>query len=120
METAIQINLCGRIIQIMDDAWQKHLAYIETLHNYFITEQDHFEIVNDIESRMAELMQEKMRKAGGCIGEMEMDDIITRIGTVAAFEEWDNEDFDTDNTVNTIYTFCSMDKILSPVLANLN
>ncbi len=36
MQTTIHINLCGRIIQITDDAWKKHLAYIDTLHNYFI------------------------------------------------------------------------------------
>ena len=76
MQTTIHINLCGRIIKVADDAWRKYLAYIETLHNYFIKEQDQFEIINDIESRMAELMLGKMNQECSFVSEQDMNNII--------------------------------------------
>jgi hypothetical protein len=94
MQTTIHISLCGIIIKTTDDAWQKHLEYVSMLHNYFKKEQGRFEIINDIEIRMAELLQEKMNRECSFVNEQDMDNIITRMGTIAAFEELDNDEWE--------------------------
>ena len=94
MKTVIYINHCGRIIQITDDAWKNYKAYIEALHIYFLKEQNHFEIINDIESRIAELFQEELNRKCSFIDEQDVQSVVMRIGTVAAFEEWDNDEWE--------------------------
>ena len=59
MKKIININLSGRVIPIEDSAYEKLQAYIESLRRYFIHEEGRDEIINDIESRIAELMNEK-------------------------------------------------------------
>lgn len=62
MKKIININLSGRVIPIEDSAYEKLQAYIESLRRHFANEEGRDEIINDIESRIAELMNEKVRK----------------------------------------------------------
>ena len=62
MKKIININLSGRVIPIEDSAYEKLQSYIESLRRYFANEEGRDEIINDIESRIAELMSEKVRK----------------------------------------------------------
>lgn len=105
MKKVISINIGGRVIQIEHNAWQLHLKYIETLHGYFINEEDCFEIINDIENRMAELMKGIINERSTCINEMDMKNIITIMGTVDDFKELDTEEPDMNIMLpeNTFY-----------------
>ena len=67
MKKIININLSGRVIPIEDSAYEKLQAYIESLRRYFANEESRDEIINDIESRIAELLHEKIRKGGTSI-----------------------------------------------------
>ena len=69
MKKIININLSGRVIPIEDSAYEKLKSYIESLRKYFVKEEDRDEIINDIESRIAELMNEKIRK-GASVSQM--------------------------------------------------
>jgi hypothetical protein len=93
MEKIITVNIGGRIIAIESNAFQTHLAYIETLHCHFINEEGRFEIVNDIESRIAELMQEIINNGTACITGTDMDCLIIRTGTAGDFAKLDEEDY---------------------------
>jgi hypothetical protein len=42
-------------------------AYIESLRRYFANEESRDEIINDIESRIAELLHEKIRKGANAV-----------------------------------------------------
>ena len=115
MEKMITINLGGTVTRIKPIAWQMHLAYIETLHCYFRNEEGCFEIINDIESRMGELMQEFMHKKGRCIEESDIEEIIKIMGTADEFRALDANDCDisisstehykTNDSVTTISYF---------------
>jgi hypothetical protein len=94
MKKMININLGGRIITIENKALQIHLAYIETLHCYFINEEGHFEIINDIENRMAELMLEIINKQKATINETNMENIIQVMGTADEIKDMDADDWD--------------------------
>ncbi len=60
MKKAIKINLSGIIFHIDDDAYEKLKAYLDTISRHFSNKQESKEIIDDIESRIAELFQERV------------------------------------------------------------
>lgn len=86
MKKIININLSGRVIPIEDSAYEKLQAYIESLRRYFVNEEGREEIINDIESRIAELMSEKVRKGADCITDEDVQEIANSMGRPEDFE----------------------------------
>jgi phage shock protein PspC (stress-responsive transcriptional regulator) len=91
MKKIININLSGRVIPIEDSAYEKLQAYIESLRRYFASEEGRDEIINDIESRIAELMSEKIRKGANAITDADVNEVIASMGTVEDFEAAETE-----------------------------
>jgi phage shock protein PspC (stress-responsive transcriptional regulator) len=60
MKKAIKINLSGLIFHIDDDAYEKLKTYLDTISRHFSDKQESKEIIDDIESRIAELFQERI------------------------------------------------------------
>ena len=60
MKKAIKINLSGIIFHIDDDAYEKLKAYLDSISRHFSNKQESKEIIDDIESRIAELFQERI------------------------------------------------------------
>src|SRR5688572_7065013 len=86
MKKIININLSGRVIPIEDSAYEKLQAYIESLRRYFSHEDGRDEIINDIESRIAELMNEKIRKGASSVTDADIDEIIASMGRPEDFD----------------------------------
>jgi phage shock protein PspC (stress-responsive transcriptional regulator) len=86
MKKIININLSGRVIPIEDSAYEKLQEYIESLRRYFANEEGRDEIINDIESRIAELMSEKARKGADCITDADVNEIANSMGRPEDFE----------------------------------
>ena len=80
MKKNITINLCGRLFQIDEDAYELLQQYIESLRQSFGREEGGEEIVNDIETRIAELFDELRQQGVEAITIEHVKDIITRIG----------------------------------------
>ena len=80
MKKNITINLCGRLFQIDEDAYELLQQYIESLRQSFGHEEGGEEIVNDIEARIAELFAELKQQGIEAITIEHVKDIITRIG----------------------------------------
>jgi phage shock protein PspC (stress-responsive transcriptional regulator) len=91
MKKIININLSGRVIPIEDSAYEKLQAYIESLRRYFANEEGREEIINDIESRIAELMSEKVRKGADSITDNDVNEIAASMGRPEDFEEEEQE-----------------------------
>ncbi|OSZ81333.1 hypothetical protein CAP36_08890 [Chitinophagaceae bacterium IBVUCB2] len=91
MKKIININLSGRVIPIEDSAYEKLQSYIESLRRYFANEDGRDEIINDIESRIAELMSDKVRKGTTAIADADVEEIISSMGRVEDFEAADKE-----------------------------
>src|SRR6476620_6117634 len=91
MKKIININLAGRVIPIEDAAYESLQRYIERLRRYFAKEEGRDEIINDIESRIAELMNDKIRKGAAAITEVDIEEIIASMGRVEDFEAADAE-----------------------------
>ena len=58
MKKNITINLCGRLFQIDEDAYELLQNYIESLRASFGKQEGGEEIADDIEARVAELFDE--------------------------------------------------------------
>ena len=94
MKKNITINLCGRLFQIDEDAYELLQQYIESLRQSFGHEEGGEEIVNDIEARIAELFLELNQQGIEAITIEHVKDIITRIGKP---EELKGEEEEQDN-----------------------
>lgn len=90
MKKIININLSGRLIPIEDSAYEILKAYIESLRRHFAHEEGRDEIISDIESRIAELFQEKIKKGAHCITDADVETVIASIGRPEDFD--DNEE----------------------------
>jgi phage shock protein PspC (stress-responsive transcriptional regulator) len=89
MKKIININLSGRVIPIEDSAYESLQRYIESLRRYFANEEGRDEIINDIESRVAELMNDKVRRGATAITDADVEEIIGSMGRIEDFEEAD-------------------------------
>jgi len=87
MKKIININLASRLIPIEDSAYEILRQYLESLKRYFAREAGADEIVSDIESRIAELFQEKLKKGAHCITDEDVEAIKASMGTPEQFEE---------------------------------
>ena len=99
MKKVININFQGRILPIEELAYENLKQYIESLRTYFEQEEGKDEIINDIECRVAELCEDRLKKGAVCITEQDIDLIITSIGRPADFEAQDG--FEANTTSNT-------------------
>lgn len=101
MKKIININLSGRVIPIEDSAYEKLQAYIESLRRYFAKEESKDEIINDIESRIAELLHDKIRKGAETTTDVDIDEIIASMGTVEDFEAAEKENTTTSSSASS-------------------
>ncbi|MBA2330129.1 MAG: PspC domain-containing protein [Chitinophagaceae bacterium] len=92
MKKIININLSGRVIPIEDAAYENLQQYIDSLRRYFANEEGRDEIINDIESRIAELMSEVSKKDNTPVTESDMEAIINSMGRIEDFAEVDAAD----------------------------
>lgn len=101
MKKIININLSGRVIPIEDSAYEKLQAYIESLRRYFANEESRDEIINDIESRIAELLHEKIRKGAETTTDADINEIIASMGTIEDFEAAEKENIASSTTASS-------------------
>ncbi|MFM7720648.1 MAG: PspC domain-containing protein [Sediminibacterium sp.] len=96
MKKVININFQGRILPIEEMAYEYLKQYIESLRTYFDQEEGKDEIINDIECRVAELCEDRLKKGAVCISEEDIDLIISSIGRPADFDAQDGFEANTN------------------------
>jgi phage shock protein PspC (stress-responsive transcriptional regulator) len=101
MKKVININFQGRILPIEEMAYENLKQYIESLRTYFDKEEGKDEIINDIECRVAELCEDRLKKGAVCITKEDIDLIIESIGRPADFEAQDGFEANTNASANT-------------------
>src|SRR3954467_15615672 len=104
MKKIININLSGRVIPIEDSAYEGLQRYIESLRRYFANEEGRDEIINDIESRIAELMNDKIKKGAAAITDADIEEIIHSMGRIEDFEAADRESSKTQEQTSSGYS----------------
>jgi phage shock protein PspC (stress-responsive transcriptional regulator) len=86
MKKVININFQGRVIPIEETAYEILKQYIESLRRYFANEEGRDEIINDIESRIAELFSERLKKGSTCITDDDVQAVMASMGRPEDFE----------------------------------
>lgn len=87
MKKIININLASRLIPIEDSAYEILRQYLDSLKRYFAKEEGADEIVSDIESRISEIFQDKIKKGAHCITDEDVVAVKAIMGTPDQFEE---------------------------------
>ncbi len=91
MKKIININFQGRVIPIEESAYDILKQYVESLRKYFATEEGRDEIINDIESRIAELFNDRLKRGSSCITDDDVNAIIASMGRPEDFEAVEGE-----------------------------
>ena len=86
MKKTININFHGQLITIEETAYDLLNQYIKSLKEYFSREVEGNEIVNDIETRIAELFGNRLKHGISCITDDDVNSIINTIGRVEDFD----------------------------------
>lgn len=79
MNKTISINLGGFFFHIDEDAYQKLTRYFDAVKRS-LSPEGRDEIIKDIESRIAELFQERLKNENQVIGLKEVDEVIAIMG----------------------------------------
>lgn len=91
MNKSISISLGGFAFFIEDDAYEQLQKYIEAVKQSLLPDDDVNEIINDIETRIAELFKEYLGTGREVINTLDVSKIIEVLGTPEQFESFDEE-----------------------------
>lgn len=92
MNKTIIININGIVFHIEEDAYEILKNYMTEVKRHFSGSADSLEITTDIENRIAEMFNEILaRDSKQVIIEQDVNEVIAQMGTVADFENADEE-----------------------------
>ncbi len=87
MKKAIKINISGVIFHIDEDAYEKLHSYLKSVAAYFETREGGKEVVQDIEARIAELLQDRLKQYKQVITLSDVEEVVSVMGDPADFAE---------------------------------
>ncbi|MBQ8593388.1 MAG: PspC domain-containing protein [Bacteroidaceae bacterium] len=87
MKKNITINLYGNLYAIDEDAYELLNNYLENMKRHFAQKEDGEEIANDIECRIAELMQELKESGVEAVNIDHVKEIVARVGNPEEVDE---------------------------------
>ncbi|MDP3463963.1 MAG: PspC domain-containing protein [Bacteroidales bacterium] len=90
MKKTISINISGMMFNIDEDAYQRLSDYLDSIRNHFSRSEGHEDIIADIESRIAELLQKKISELKQVINLADVKEVISILGQ--PFEMDDEQD----------------------------
>ncbi len=87
MNKTIIININGIVFHIEEDAYDVLIKYMNEVKKHFGDSADSYEIVNDIENRLAEMFTEKLAESGKeVIVLTDVDAVIAQMGKPSDFD----------------------------------
>lgn len=91
MNKVISINIASTSFYIDEDAYSELQAYLQKLENWFSKKEGGQEIVADIESRLAELMAERISNKNSVVSKQIVTEVIQIMGQPEDFLAEDSE-----------------------------
>lgn len=80
MKKTFTINISGKLFHIEEDAFEKLHDYLQRLSHYFKSQPGGYEILQDIEARVAELFQEKITDKQEAVTNEWVEEVMARMG----------------------------------------
>ncbi|WP_233164705.1 PspC domain-containing protein [Pedobacter sp. ASV28] len=104
MNKTIIINIGNSIIHIEEEAYEILMAYLNEIKYHFAKNADDFEIVKDIENRIAEMFAEILQKGQKQVIDVaDVKEVIAQMGSVQDFLNEEEETAQAEN-LNMHYT----------------
>lgn len=107
MNKTLNINLGGFMFHIDENAYVRLERYLNTLKQQFVNTDGGTEIINDIETRIAELFKERTGPGKEVINATDVDQVIAIMGQPEDYLEMDDE---ADNSSKSEPRFSSTKK----------
>lgn len=101
MKKTLTINIGGNVYHIEDDAFDQLQAYLDKLNQYFACQAGGQEILQDIDSRIAELFQEKISAKQQAITIGWVDEVMHRMGNPEDFGDAEQSEKASCKTAET-------------------
>lgn len=101
MKKTVVINISGIVFHIDEDAYEKLSSYLDSLNHYFGTTSESREIVTDIESRIAELLQPKITGIKQSVTIEDVEEILSILGTPEDIAASDSASYESETTQST-------------------
>ncbi len=80
MNKTVTVNIGGMVFHIEELAYEKMKKYLEAIRGYFTTSEGRDEIIQDIESRMAEMFSEKLGTSRQVVTDEDVEFVINKMG----------------------------------------
>lgn len=90
MKKNFNVNIAGVIFHMDEDAYEKLAFYLENLRRHFAHTEGKEEILSDIESRIAEMLQAKLTDEKEVVAIEDIEGIISVLGQPSDWEESGN------------------------------
>lgn len=104
MKKTINVNLAGIIFYVDEDAYQHFGNYLNAVRKQFSNAEERDEIVADIESRIAELLQQKLSDAKQVVTRTDIDNIILIMGSPEDYQVEDEDQTTSGSASSTAAT----------------
>lgn len=101
MKKTVIINISGIVFHIDEDAYEKLKAYLDSLNHYFGNTAESREIITDIESRIAELLQPKISPNKQSISIEDVEEILSILGSPEDIAASDSTSYEAETATGS-------------------
>lgn len=108
MKKTINVNIGGFVFHLDEDAYEKMQTYLQTLKSYFGNSEGNEEIMEDIQSRIAEIFRDRLDKVREVVSMADVDHMIGIMGKPEEYldevsNEKTNDDDQSETKVKRLY-----------------
>ncbi len=121
MNKTIIINMNGVIFHIEEDAYELLKTYMNDIKKHFASYQDNFEIISDIENRIAELFSELLLEENKQVIVMaDVEKVSAKMGSAEEFTNDSEEEINADQPTNNRKLYRDVDdRVIGGVCAGI-
>ena len=103
MNKTVTVNIGGMVFHIEEHAYDKLKKYLEAIRGYFTTSDGRDEIIQDIESRIAEMFTERIGSNRQVVVEADVEFMIDTMGRPEQVAGETDDDSNSTNNTNQTY-----------------
>lgn len=104
MKKNISINISGIVFYIEEDTYEELKTYLSSVEQYFASYEDSKEIIEDIETRIAEIFMSTLDNGKQVITQEDVNHLIATMGSVADFQAMEEDPAYQPVTSNPIFS----------------
>ena len=97
MKKTLTINLNNIVFHIDDDAYEMLQTYLTDVERH-LSEDERKEVMNDIEARIAELLNERLQKSKNVVNIEDVEEIINILGKPSQYSDDEEDEKETQST----------------------